>query len=99
MSDSSEILTRRSTSIQFSPNAARDYTSEGSTEAEDAALITSKKSSKSQLTLFVVVLSCVSTIGGFLFGYDTGVVSGALIKLKVNVLIFKFMLINFFEPG
>ena len=40
-------------------------------------------STKPKLTLFVVLLCGVSTIGGFLFGYDTGVVSGALIKLKV----------------
>jgi MFS transporter, SP family, solute carrier family 2 (myo-inositol transporter), member 13 len=32
--------------------------------------------------LFLYVLTCCSTIGGFLFGYDTGVISGALVLLK-----------------
>ncbi|XP_033126179.1 proton myo-inositol cotransporter-like isoform X2 [Anneissia japonica] len=32
--------------------------------------------------LYVAVLACVAGLGGFLFGYDTGVVSGAMILLK-----------------
>ncbi|KAJ0406202.1 hypothetical protein P43SY_000386 [Pythium insidiosum] len=32
--------------------------------------------------MFLYVLTCCSTIGGFLFGYDTGVISGALVLLK-----------------
>uniref|UniRef100_A0A0L8HGE7 Major facilitator superfamily (MFS) profile domain-containing protein n=1 Tax=Octopus bimaculoides TaxID=37653 RepID=A0A0L8HGE7_OCTBM len=39
---------------------------------------TPKKNSKK----FVLVLTLFSAIGGFLFGYDTGVVSGALLLLK-----------------
>ena len=50
----------------------------------DEAPLLNPSSSKPKLTLFVVILCGVSTIGGFLFGYDTGVVSGALIKLKVR---------------
>ena len=37
----------------------------------------------SNVVLFTVVLSFLSAIGGFLFGYDTGVVSGTLVMIKV----------------
>jgi len=45
----------------------------------DIPILSSKKQNT---TCFVVVLSFLSAIGGFLFGYDTGVVSGAVILLK-----------------
>ena len=39
---------------------------------------------KTPVTKFLFVLTFFSAIGGFLFGYDTGVVSGALLLLDKN---------------
>ena len=38
--------------------------------------------SKARTPLFVYVISFFSIIGGFLFGYDTGVIAGALLELE-----------------
>ena len=53
------------------------------TESEQQALIqTSQLESKQTTPLYVCFLTVFAAIGGFLFGYDTGVISGAMILIK-----------------
>ena len=39
-------------------------------------------SSDSQHTLYIIVISCIATIGGFLFGFDSGVINGTVDGLQ-----------------
>ncbi len=40
-------------------------------------------SSASQHTLYIIVISCIATIGGFLFGFDSGVINGTVDGLRL----------------
>jgi SP family myo-inositol transporter-like MFS transporter 13 len=40
--------------------------------------------------MFVYVLTALSCIGGFLFGYDTGVISGALVLIEEDFVMSDF---------
>lgn len=53
-------------------------TSPGSVSSDERKSPTDKQ----EITGYVFVLSTFAAIGGFLFGYDTGVVSGAMLLLK-----------------
>lgn len=34
-------------------------------------------------TSFIILISCIATIGGFLFGFDSGVINGTVDGLKM----------------
>ncbi|HET7063905.1 MAG TPA: MFS transporter, partial [Rudaea sp.] len=34
-------------------------------------------------TRFIILISCVATIGGFLFGFDSGVINGTVDGLRL----------------
>lgn len=42
----------------------------------------SEQTESQQNTFFIILISCVATIGGFLFGYDSGVINGTVDGLR-----------------
>ena len=68
-------------SIQ-SDHEERDGISPNDTWPNESPKAPEAVSLKSKFTAYVLLLSCLSAIGGFLFGYDTGVVAGAMLQVK-----------------
>ena len=57
----------------------------GSSDEAECELLISKnyqRDVEKKTRAYVVILTLISAIGGFLFGYDTGIVSGAMIPIR-----------------
>mmetsp|Transcript_67247 Transcript_67247/g.161173 ORF Transcript_67247/g.161173 Transcript_67247/m.161173 type:complete len:552 (-) Transcript_67247:125-1780(-) len=50
---------------------------------QESAKLVRAATEQEQMTCGVYLLAGVASVGGFLFGYDTGVVSGAMIEIKL----------------
>src|SRR6516225_2661125 len=60
------------------PETPRDLTSAASPNAASLAPVHGRSST----SVYVIMLSCVAAIGGFLFGFDSGVINGTVDALS-----------------
>lgn len=69
------VVNERHTSASGHPYMASSY-------SETSSLRLDQLGNKVSTPKYVYLLTFFSAIGGFLFGYDTGVISGAMILLR-----------------
>ena len=84
MSTENTLLVNNAKRDTLSYTSADDSIEPSNGEPSHRKATKQKTSQKPQFSCFLLTLSFFAAIGGFLFGYDTGVVSGAMLLLKTN---------------
>ncbi len=82
MASSAEICSPHSTTVGFSGMNDEDETELKPQQSMDMPLL---PEDGEPLGRYMITLTAVSAVGGFLFGYDSGVVSGAILKIKEDM--------------
>ena len=76
------IISTKPTKPQSNSHSASGQPYMASSYSETSSLRIDELGQKPRTPMFVYILTFFSAIGGFLFGYDTGVISGAMILLR-----------------
>eukprot|EP01084_Bolivina_argentea_P165430 287401_1 len=82
VASSAEICSLHATTVEFSGMNDEDETALKLQQSMDMPLLSEDGE---PLGRYMITLTAVSAIGGFLFGYDSGVVSGAILKIKEDM--------------
>ncbi|CAI5756510.1 unnamed protein product [Candida verbasci] len=80
---SSEVLTSSTSSMISSPSSSKDLLQNNQSVNDFSSIQVSESESKPSRT--VIILTLVSSISGFMFGYDTGYISSALVQIGTDL--------------